>query len=507
MSVESPATPSEAASAEGVHSPARALLMVGWIVLIALAVALIMWRTTATLLAEWSDTDDLTYTHGYLIVAISVWALLRSRDSLARESSAPVAALIPVSLVLSVAWLITYRAGLLVVYQALLPLAMWVAVWTICGWRVARTSMFAFGFLYFAVPIWSLSNSTLQHATTAAMKALLPLFSVPAYFSGNTVYIPSGVFEIAGGCSGLHFFIVGTAIATLYGEVHRDSLKTRVIFVLMAALLAVLANWVRVFTIIVAGHLTNMQHFLIRVDHYYFGWAVFAVAIALFLYLASKMPPQDRAADPMLERKSQPRPVPRRAWPITAFTAVAVAVGPWQASRVSAGAREPASVLPTLTRWNGPDDAVGQWRPKFPSADRLLLGSYSADGQRVDVFVAAYREQHQGKEFGSLGNSSLGEGLKSQIPRRALSGGIGERIVIDDQGLRWILRDTYVVGERKFYAASVGQLWYGLTALWRDQRSAALGVRVKCQADSCDAARLVADEFLLSSGFVHAIAQ
>ncbi|WP_129645557.1 exosortase A [Peristeroidobacter agariperforans] len=506
MSVESPATPGEAVSAEGVYPPARALLRVGWIVLIALAVALIMWRTTATLLREWSDTDDLTYTHGYLILAISVWALWRSRDSLARENSAPVAALIPISLVLSVAWLITYRAGLLVVYQALLPLAMWVAVWTICGWGVARTSLFAFGFLYFAVPIWSLANSTLQHATTAAMKALLPLFGVPTYFSGNTVYIPAGVFEIAGGCSGLHFFIVGTAIATLYGEVHRDSLKTRAIFVLMAAVLAVLANWVRVFTIIVAGHLTNMQHFLIRVDHYYFGWVVFAVAIGLFLYLASRMP-QGRAADPMIERTSQPQPVSRRAWLIAACTAVAVALGPWQASRVSAGAREPASVLPTLTGWNGPDNAVGEWRPKFPSADQLLLGSYSANGQSVDVFVAAYREQHQGKEFGSLGNSSLGEGLESRLPRRALSGGIGERIVIDDQGTRWILRDTYVVGERNFYAASVGQLWYGLTALWRDQRSAALGVRVKCQAESCDAARLVADEFLLSSGVVHAIAQ
>ena len=51
-------------------------------------------------------------------------------------------------------------------------------------------------------------------------------------------HVPAGSLEIAGGCSGLHFFIVGVAIAALYGELNRDSLRTRVQLVALAALLA-----------------------------------------------------------------------------------------------------------------------------------------------------------------------------------------------------------------------------------------------------------------------------
>ncbi len=50
----------------------------------------------------------------------------------------------------------------------------------------------------------------------------------------------------------------------------------------------------------VAGYLTDMQHYLVRVDHYYFGWALFAVAMAVFFLLARgkpPTPPDQRALD------------------------------------------------------------------------------------------------------------------------------------------------------------------------------------------------------------------
>jgi len=58
----------------------------------------------------------------------------------------------------------------------------------------------------------------------------------------NYVHIPSGTFEIAGGCSGLHFFIVALAISALYGELQRDSIKIRVALICLAALLVWLAT-------------------------------------------------------------------------------------------------------------------------------------------------------------------------------------------------------------------------------------------------------------------------
>ena len=37
-----------------------------------------------------------------------------------------------------------------------------------------------------------------------------------------------------------------------------------------------------------------MQHFLVKVDHYYFGWFVFVFALGLYLYLSSRVPRRSR---------------------------------------------------------------------------------------------------------------------------------------------------------------------------------------------------------------------
>ena len=105
------------------------------------------------------------------------------------------------------------------------------------------------------------------------------------------MHLAAGVFEVAGGCSGIHFLIVSLALATLYGEIGRDSLKVRLQLVALAAGLALLTNWLRVYIIIVAGHLTDMQHFLIREGHYNFGWMLFAGMMVVFFLLARRFAP------------------------------------------------------------------------------------------------------------------------------------------------------------------------------------------------------------------------
>jgi exosortase/archaeosortase family protein len=95
------------------------------------------------------------------------------------------------------------------------------------------------------------------------VRAALRLTGVPSYFSGELVQIPAGVFEIQGGCSGLHYFIVGLAVAVLLGELRRDPWRTRLRWVLVGGALALASNWVRVYTIILAGHLTHMQSYLV----------------------------------------------------------------------------------------------------------------------------------------------------------------------------------------------------------------------------------------------------
>jgi exosortase A len=470
---------------------------VGIVIAIALGVAIAMWETTRTLLAEWSNTENLTYTHGWLIAAVSAWCILRTRITLSRLPFSPQLPVAGLLFGVSVLWLIVYQAGLLVVHQALLPIAMWLAVFAICGWAVARECAFGFAYLYFAIPVWSLLNSMLQSATTVAMKTSLPLVGVPTYFDGNTVHIPSGVFEIAGGCSGLHFFIVGVAIAALYGEIHRDRLKTRVLLVVAVAVLSILANWIRVFTIIVAGHLTEMQHFLITVDHYYFGWAVFAVSMALFFYWASRMPQSEHIeAHEQAQSKASSR---GHIWLAAVLSALAVAVGPLRAAQARANLSTIVAVLPQLSgEWSGPHPMTGEWQPKFVRADAAAQGVYRAFEREVEVFVAHYADQRQGKELNSSGNSVLGETMSARGPRKRISNEFGEREMEASNGTRWIVWDRYQVGARGFYSPTMGQLWYGAASVRTVLPSAVLALRSQCVPD-CEVARKTNEQFVRDS--------
>jgi len=277
------------ASKAGMEWPAEGRVLAVLIALLALATMALLWPTSQSLLEAWRDTDNLTYTHGPLVALVCLWLLWRRAGVLGTQPRRVDWRAGVLTVLLSVAWLVLHRAGVQLAHQMLLPLIAWCATCTALGGRIARAAAFPFAYLYLAIPLWSLGNGLLQEITVHAVRALLASTSIPALVVGNLVHIPAGSFEIAGGCSGLHFFIVALAIAALHGELQGATPKARGLLLILAALLAMISNWLRVFTIIVAGYLTDMQHFLIQVDHYYFGWVLFAVVIVLFFLLANRV--------------------------------------------------------------------------------------------------------------------------------------------------------------------------------------------------------------------------
>ena len=99
-----------------------------------------------------------------------------------------------------VPWYVATASGIQIGHQALLPALMIGAIAAVGGLAIARASAFPVGYLYFAVPVWSLVNTPLQSLTTAAVTVVLRVTGIPAYVEGNFVHIPVGTFEIAGGC-------------------------------------------------------------------------------------------------------------------------------------------------------------------------------------------------------------------------------------------------------------------------------------------------------------------
>jgi EpsI family protein len=464
-----------------------------WVWLLIVIVTALYWPTALSYSLLWTDLDNRGYTHGFLIAAMCLALIYMRRDELTGPMPRPARGAYVALALLGLGWLLAYRAGIQSAHQLLFPIILWTAIYVVFGPRVGRSCLFAVAFVYFALPIWGIINGALQALTIAATHLILLLIGLPVRFDGNLVAIPEGTFAIEGGCSGLHFMVVGLAIAAYYGELHRDTLRHRALLLGLAGALALLSNWIRVSVIIEAGHLTDMQSYLVRVSHYGFGWAVFAVAITVFFLLASRLPahPTQTPVD------SAVAGVGAGSWPsgpalVLACSALALAPAlSWIAMRGDAAALA-ATLRPVhVPGWSGPLAPASTWRPIFMGADSERFASYRQGASAVEWYTADYAFQRQGRKLLGYYNSILGKGGFTVLDQ-GMQADAGQRFVTlqlrDQEGAQSLVWYAYKIGEQTMTSGLRAQLWYGVTSLLGPVDSQIVAFRAKCEPD-CAAAR------------------
>jgi len=225
--------------------------------------------------------DDGTYSHAYLIPFISLYLyyqLSRNGTLQFKETWSVVPTLL---LLLSCGLLfITSNAQISVGYWAAI-LAVFISSVTML-YRFNYYIVFPAAFLIFIFPFWGVLIPLLQNVSTAAVTYLMSFTGVPTYVEGNFVTIPAGVFEIAGGCSGLRYMIVSLAIGSLFVFLNIRDTKRAILFLLITIIGALLTNWIRITALILIGEYTNMESSLME-DHNTFGWYIY-VPFMIFLF-------------------------------------------------------------------------------------------------------------------------------------------------------------------------------------------------------------------------------
>jgi exosortase/archaeosortase family protein len=109
--------------------------------------------------------------------------------------------------------------------------------------------------------------------------------SMPAVIEGNSIFIPFGQIVIADGCSGLRYFEIALALAYIIGLLNNYDERKLLPALLIAATLGLLANWLRIFILVIIGYATKMQSPLMA-NHEYFGWALFGAMCLPTIYWA-----------------------------------------------------------------------------------------------------------------------------------------------------------------------------------------------------------------------------
>jgi exosortase A len=473
-------------------TPSRAV----WVLLVACVVGL--WPTVVSLSGIWRDMFD--YHHGVVIALIAVVWLWRIRHDIDACSVRPVRAALPLIAIALVLWTIAYRANSELMQQMLLPVIAILAVYAALGWQVCRRVAAPLAYLYFAIPLWEQLLPFLQALTTTVAESVLGLMGVPTQVEGHHVTIPSGHFSIVEGCSGKRYLMISLAFAALAAAIEHLRWRRALALLSIAAGLALFTNWVRVVTIIYAGHVTQMQTYLVANEHRSFGYALFIPLLATILWFARRIQrAQVAVAAPAIAAQSERRTRPVE-WAIV-LGLVALPILVWaRTPELHETAR--LGAMPVVTgAWQGPMPPATGWQPRFVNPSQESRVAYAVGGQRIEVYLNLYAAQSQGRELVFHRNSVVPPEHWTLIRRLPARGSTppGE-IVADGDGTRWVVTHTYEVGGWLTASQPMAQLYYGLHAVVRPVPAGTLAVAARCAAECGSAQRAIGEFWREHSG-------
>jgi len=225
----------------------RRLLAVVSVVLAVLG-AWAYWPTLVDLVKAWDRDPD--YSHGYLVVPLSLFFLWLRRDRLQGAPVQPTwSGLVLVGLGGGL-----YVAGGLIYLDALVAYSMifWIAgaVLLVGGWRVLAWSLPSIAFLVFMVPlpfrVEHMLSGPLQLVATSISCWILQFLGQPALAEGTTILLGPHQLEVEQACSGLRIFVGIIALACAYLIAFQRAWWERLILILAIIPIALLANAVRI---------------------------------------------------------------------------------------------------------------------------------------------------------------------------------------------------------------------------------------------------------------------
>jgi exosortase A len=396
-------------------STARPWLIAGLAFVLALAgLILVLWDTSLSFVEVWSGGE--TYSHGFIILPISLWLVWQKRKELARVTPQPTS--VPLLLVAGagLVWVVGDLVGVLLVEQMGMVLMLIAACIGIVGWRLSVYLAFPLLFLLFAVPMGEELIPPMMEFTATFTVEALRLTGIPVYREGLWFVLPTGSWSVVEACSGVRYIIASVTLGFLYAYISYQSLWKRLLFILVSALVPVLANGVRAYVIVLIGHFSDMK-LATGVDHLIYGWVFFGLIMLLLFWIGGFW--QEEHA-PITPDGSSPASTPgmtRQLLP--AVGAVAIAFGALALAKLASAPNDLQRsdlAMPIPSAGWSVQKGDGGLRPTHLATDFLLQHAYRRGDASVALFVAFYPNQRQGQEAVAKRNAVVGDDrLRQQV--------------------------------------------------------------------------------------------
>ncbi len=350
-------------------------------------------------------TNNQTYTHGFLIFPISAWLIWRKRKILSGMLPAPQLPGLALMLLINLAWQLGHQADVIVVQQYCLIGMLIVTTWTLLGTKIFHRISFALFFLFLAVPIGEALIPSLMNFTADFTVDALQLTGIPVYREGTFFSLPDGNWSVVEACSGLRYLISSLTLGILYAYLTYRSLSRKLIFIAFSAIVPILANGIRAYMIVMIGHLSGMR-LAAGIDHLIYGWIFFGLVMLLLFWIGSFFRENETDSEEIPETETGQKPANAFLAAAVAIVAV-IALNGVYAGILDSKLQTPQPIdldMPAVSVWQESSRPLFDWVPHYLGSKERFIRSYHRQGETVSLFVAYYRNQHQGAELVTSGN-------------------------------------------------------------------------------------------------------
>ena len=438
--------------------------------------------------------DNGDYSHGFLILIISAYLLIKQlsqRSAFTGDFS--YLCLIALAFI-SFVWSLTLLASIQIGYQLLIPCMLLLSMTSLFGIKNAKSFIFPSLYLIFAIPIWGVLTVPLQMMAVFVNTHLLGLINIPAFIDGFYVSIPAGTFEVAGGCSGVRYLMVSLSLFSLYAFDNYNRWSNRIILIVVAIVVGIATNWIRIFIIIVAGQATNMESSLVK-DHDFFGWIVFAVALIPLFIFALKLPDWLSDEKPIVKNKEVK--VIRQKYSVKAYLLLcAVTFLMPTVFSLQSAELDSLRLLLIKEEFKGASltDAERIIQPDFKGADLTFDETFMFEGSVLQVFIASYVNQSQGRELIHWENEKFINNW-NVVSQKQVGGLLFLEVKKESSDEMVLIAKRYNIGDISTTNKSYAKLYEILKPVMGNRASSALFIASKC-GDSCDESKRKVSSFI-----------
>jgi len=248
------------------------------------------------------------------------------------------------------------------------------------------------------------------------------------------------MWSVVEACSGVRYVIASVKLGVLYAYLTYRSIWRRALFVLVSAIVPVLANTVRAYIIVMLGHLSDMK-LATGVDHLIYGWVFFGLVIFALFWLGSFWREDGPAApvDNLNQLTGQGAAGSGFSKLLASTLTVLLAAAVWPLWAHTTQSRSDTDLCCAVTLpaasggWRAALEPNWHWQPDSAVAGQVA-SYYDLDGQTLGLFIQyADGDTQEGEVVGSSTRFVVQDGGMRVIAADKVTLRLGDVIVPVDQ--------------------------------------------------------------------------